>query len=157
MRFKHVIRGNGLNLLWRSLSDHERRAVAEACYAFDNQFDAGRFEAKYGKPALLYKLPEDHSGGYYSYKTDEKSWKRLKLFLFEQPRGLLQYERVGSAVIQGVAITSTLAKRRGAGLAGTSVKTIRSNVGSMEVTLSVADPLTAQGSEIPRSVENCTA
>jgi len=70
--------GEGLEAIWKSLSDLEQAAVAEACYAPDLAYDASRMRAKYGTVPLFYKESE----GRRSYSYHSKNLTRLNLLFF---------------------------------------------------------------------------
>jgi hypothetical protein len=77
---KDAFMGNGLNIIWSSLSQLEKSAVAEACYASDLCHNETRFSAKYGNLPSFCNLPKDKQRYYYSW--DAKFATRLNLLLF---------------------------------------------------------------------------
>jgi len=83
---KQCYEGQGLEVVWSSLSDLEKLAVAEACHAPDHRFYPSRFRAKYGDCPQFYNIPA--SGRYNSYlyihKAEHATLLHLLLFSVEQ-------------------------------------------------------------------------
>lgn len=73
--------GKGLRVIWKSLSDLEQAAVAEACYAPDLAYDESRIRAKYGDVPLFCKPPEGDNS-YRSSRWDSKHATRLNLLIY---------------------------------------------------------------------------
>lgn len=84
---KHRYEGRGLEVLWSSLSELQKLATAEACHAFDHQFDPSRFTAKYGDCPQFYNVPESERRGSFYYSPKAEHATLLNLFLFPAGRG----------------------------------------------------------------------
>lgn len=83
---KQCYEGRGLEIVWSSLSELEKLAVAEACHAPDHQFDPLRFRAKYGKCPQFYNVPESYRYNSYGYINKAEYATPLNLLLFSHPQ-----------------------------------------------------------------------
>jgi hypothetical protein len=72
----------GLEVIWNSLGELEKLAVAEACHAPACRFDELRFKAKYKSLPPFYHVPSEDRFNSYRYENKAEHATRLNLCIF---------------------------------------------------------------------------
>lgn len=84
---KHCYADRGLQVVWSSLAELEKLAVAETCHSLDGRFNPIRFKAKYGDCPQFYNVPANDRYNSYRYIDKAEHSTLLHLLLFQSGHG----------------------------------------------------------------------